>query len=75
MGSGLGGMERLKRESTERLSDGTEKHDQDTFYMGRFYIENKDFCLKMLGVDIQNCACYPHGEYIFRKMMKKVIGK
>ena len=26
----------------------------------------------MVCVDIENCACYPHGEYIFRKMMKKL---
>ena len=37
--------------------------------------KNWDFCLKMFGVDIQNCVCYPHGEHIFRKMMKQVSGK
>ena len=71
----MGGMERLKRESSERRSDEAEKHDQHMLYLGRSDVEKLSFCLKMLGVDIQNYACYPHGEYIFRKMMKKVIGK
>ncbi len=30
-----------------------------------------DSWFKMLCADIQNCACYPHGEYIFRKIVKK----
>ena len=29
----------------------------------------------MLCVDIQNCASYPHGEYIFNKNDEIVIGK
>ena len=44
--SGLGGMERLKRESSERLSDGTEKHDQHMLYMGRLDVEKLRFLLK-----------------------------
>ena len=71
----MGGMERLKRESSERLSDGTEKHDPNMLYLGRFDVEKLRFLLKMLGVDIQNCACYPHGEYIFRKIVRKIVGR
>ena len=37
--------------------------------------KNLDVYLKMLCVDIQNCACYPHGEHMFRKIVKKGIGK
>ena len=60
----MGGMERLKRESSERLSDGTEKHDQNTLYMGRLDVEKLRFLLK-------NALCRLYGEYIFRKIVKK----
>ncbi len=39
----MGGMERLKRESSERLRDETEKHDQNMLDLGRYDVEKLRF--------------------------------
>ena len=36
-------MERLKRKSSERLSDETEKHDQNMLDLGRYDVEKLRF--------------------------------
>ena len=66
----MGGMERLKRESSERLSDGTEKHDQNTLYMGRLDVEKLRCLLKNALCRYSELCSRVGGERIFRKVAK-----
>ena len=65
-------MERIEREANGQQRDRSKNHHQDRAYPSRFDVEKSDdFWLKMLCVDLRNCARHLSGEHIFIKSMKK----
>ena len=68
----MGGMGRIKGEMSERQSDKAETHEHHRLYLGSFDVETMRFSLKVLCVDLQNCASCFGGEPILTKIIKRV---
>ena len=67
----MGGMERIKGQRSERLSDKTENHHKNSFYLGRFDVEKVRFFIKdALSLYSELCFLCGRGVHFYKKCEK-----